>query len=327
MEYSKQAASPVAAHEGFQVLLYYKFVAVPNPELAQAEQQYLCQRLGLRGRIYVAEEGINGTVSGTVQATAAYQCFMKKHPLFKGIEFKVDEAQGHAFHRLSVKVKKELVAFDSPISVDPAHQPAPYLEPEEFRALLRNPPQDLVILDTRSRYETEVGRFAGAISLPIENFRDLPQQMAELEHLKDKTIVTYCTGGIRCEKAAPLMQKLGFRKVYQLHGGIIRYGHEVGGEHFEGRCYVFDERITVPVNHVNPTVVGHCHHCGKPNERVINCANPDCNDQVILCHACAEELHGCCSEPCTHAPHVRPYDGTGYYARPAADAPPLARAG
>ena len=151
--------------------------------------------------------------------------------------------------------------------------------------------------------------------LDIDNFRELPEKLSELEDWKDKTIYTYCTGGIKCEKVSALMKMEGFEKVYQLHGGIVRYGKEAGGENFEGSCYVFDQRVVVPVNNVNPSVIGECDLCANPTEKMINCANPECNTHFLICGECAKKLEGCCSEECMENPRRREYDGVGYYLR------------
>jgi UPF0176 protein len=308
-------APVVVTHAPYEVLLFYKFLRVPDPELLRQEQFYLCDRLDLKGRIFVADEGINGTLSGPREQTEAYRFFMSRHPLFKGIEFKVDPHTTHAFHKLHVRVKDEIVSLDLPQTWDPGQHTAPYVEPAEMVRLLREQPEDVVLLDTRSRYEFELGRFKGAVTLPIEQFRELPAHMEALEALKGKKIITYCTGGIRCEKVTGWLIDQGFQNVHQLHGGIIRYGHEAGGEGFEGKCYVFDSRVAVDVNRVDPSVVGVCKQCGTTTEHSINCANAECNDKVLLCMNCADTLSGCCSPGCVDSPQRRVYDGTGKYYR------------
>ena len=165
----------------------------------------------------------------------------------------------------------------------------------------------------RSNYEHELGKFKNAITLDIENFRDFPDKINELEHLKGKKVITYCTGGIKCEKASAYLLEQGFKDVYQLHGGIIRYGLEAGGEDFEGKCYVFDNRVAVDVNKINPTVVSTCHICGNKSDRMVNCANPTCNLHVPICEECGWEMEGACSDECKEHPQKRPYNGTGYY--------------
>lgn len=304
--------SPAIAYE---ILLYYKFTHVADPEGLRDEHEEVCRSLDLKGRILVAHEGINGTVSGTVKATEAYRQYMWQHPLFQGIEFKTDRHIGHVFRKLNVRVKPELVHLGLPQTWHPAELKAPYIEPEEMQQLLNNPDEDVVILDARSRYEYEIGKFRGAVTLPIGHFRELPEHLDKLAPYKDKKIVTYCTGGIKCEKLTGWLIQQGFEKVYQLHGGIIRYAQEAHGQGFEGKCYVFDGRLAVDVNTVDPVVVGHCSHCGQPTERIINCANADCNAHLLLCNDCCEKLEGCCSEPCYHSPNRRVYDGTGVYLR------------
>jgi len=302
--------------DSFEVLLYYRYVKIEDPESARKEQADFCKKHELLGRILVASEGINGTVSGLAHQTKAYREWMAQHPLFKGIEFKIDQHPGHTFNKLHVRVKNEIVHLGlGNEDVDPTIKTGKYIEPDELRDLLRNGNQDVVLLDARSRYEYEVGKFPNALTLDIENFRELPQQLEAISGLKDKTIVTYCTGGIKCEKASALLLKEGFTNVFQLHGGIVRYGHEAEGENFEGSCYVFDQRVVVPVNRVNPTIIGKCFLCTAPTEKMINCANSVCNRHFLICENCASEMEGCCSEDCRMSDRRRAWDGTGYYLR------------
>ncbi|MCB9235487.1 MAG: rhodanese-related sulfurtransferase [Bacteroidia bacterium] len=299
----------------YNVLLYYKYIPVADPDSVRDWQEALCASLNLFGRIIVAPEGINGTVSGLIADTEAYMKAMQEYPLFKGIEFKIDQYPGHTFNKLNVRVKPEIVHFGLGNLGINSDKTANYVEPEEWRQMMKEQPEDVVIFDARSSYETNVGRFKGAIDLNLDNFRDLPEKAAELEQYKGKKIYTYCTGGIKCEKVSVFLEKLGFEEVRQLHGGIIRYANEVGGEDFEGSCYVFDHRVVVPVNKVNPTPVGKCEVCQGQTERMINCANPDCNKHFLICDSCAEQLEGTCSEACHANPHRRHWDGKGYYLR------------
>lgn len=298
----------------YRVLLYYNFTPVPDPDFARDEMEAKCAELGLLGRILIGKEGLNGTVSGPAEATATYQAWIGEHPVFHATTFKIDAVPDHTFLKLHVRVKDEIVHLGvTDLRMD---QPVDnYVEPEEFREILKSDSDDILILDARSNYEHELGKFKGALTLDIDNFRELPDKLAELEAYKDKKIYTYCTGGIKCEKVTRLMQLRGFEEVYQLHGGIIRYGHEVGGEDFEGACYVFDQRVSVPVNEVNPTTVGTCKICDGPTEKMINCANPECNDHFLICAACADEMEGCCCADCQAHPRRRQWDGRGYYLR------------
>ena len=300
----------------FRVLLYYCYAPIDDPAAFAEAHHRLCVELRLLGRIIVAHEGINGTVSGRAADCEAYMAAVHADPRFAACEFKVDEVPAHTFGRLRVRVKPEIV-HSGLRNLKPWERTAPYVEPREFEALRNDP--DVVLLDVRSRYEHEVGHFRGAVTLPIENFRELPAHGGELRELRErvqgKKVITYCTGGVKCEKASAWLLEQGFENVYQLHGGIIRYGLETGGEDFEGKCYVFDDRLTVDVNHVNPVVVGACHVCGTASDRLINCANAACNAHLIVCRACGDQLEGACSEECRTHPQKRPYDGTGFYPR------------
>ena len=297
----------------YRVLLYYIYSPIEDPEQYREQHHLLCLRLNLLGRIIVAPEGLNGTVSGLTADCEAYMATLQADTRFADIEFKIDEADAHTFQKLHVRVKPEIVHSDLP--VDPLRQTGIHLEPEEFRTLKNDP--DVVLIDMRSNYEHEVGKFKGAITFDMENLRELPEHITEIEHLKNsgKKIITYCTGGIKCEKASAYLLARGFDNVYQLHGGIIKYGMKAGGEDFDGECYVFDNRVTVPVNHVNPVTVSTCYRCGTPTSRMINCASPVCNNHVTLCEACGDKHEGTCADACREDPNLRPYDGTGYYGK------------
>jgi len=178
---------------------------------------------------------------------------------------------------------------------------------------------DVVILDVRSNYETRLGKFKNSITLDMENFREFPGKITELEKYKGKKIITCCTGGIKCEKASALLLKEGFTDVYQLHNGIIGYAKETGGKDFDGMLYVFDGRVNVAINEVNPSVISPCKKCGGPAPRNLNCANVECNDQFNMCDACATEMEGACCDECKVHPRKREFNGTGYYTRFAID--------
>ncbi|GAB3550322.1 oxygen-dependent tRNA uridine(34) hydroxylase TrhO [Spirosoma fluminis] len=303
----------------YRVLLYYIYSPIENPEQYREEHHLLCLQLNLLGRIIVAPEGLNGTVSGLTADCEAYMNVLRADPRFAGIEFKIDEADGHTFQKLHVRVKPEIVHSDLP--VDPLKQTGIHLEPDEFRQLKNDP--DVVLVDMRSNYEHAVGKFKGAITFDMENLRELPEHVHQIEHLKDKKVITYCTGGIKCEKASAYLLSQGFQNVYQLHGGIIKYGMEAGGEDFDGQCYVFDNRVTVPVNHINPAVISTCYRCGTSTTRMINCASPACNNHVTLCQDCGDAHQGTCTDDCKNDPDLRPYNGTGYYGKQTPDYTPV----
>ena len=297
-------------NKDYLILLYYCYSPIANAELFRQEHHLFCIENGILGRIIIAKEGINGTVSGTKEACAKYMALLKNDERFKHIEFKIEESDKHVFQKLHVRVKSEIV-HSSLSHINPNEKTGKHLEPLEFKAMKDN--EDVVILDVRSNYEHKLGKFKNAVTLDIENFRDFPEKVKELEHLKNKKILTYCTGGIKCEKASAFLLEQGFEDVYQLHGGIIKYGMEAGGEDFEGQCYVFDGRVSTKVNTVNPVVISKCYVCGTSSDRMVNCANPTCNEHVPICEKCGWELEGACSEACKEHPEKRPYDGTGYY--------------
>ena len=296
----------------YSILLYYCYAEIKDPEAYREEHHLFCLDHNLRGRIIISPEGLNGTVSGLKEDCQKYMEYVKADPRFSATEFKVEAHDQMAFAKLHVRVKPEIV-HSSLRHINPNERTGTYVEPEEFKEILKNQPEDTVILDVRSDYEHNVGKFKNAITLDIQNFRDFPEKVKELEGLKDKKVVTYCTGGIKCEKASAYLLEQGFENVYQLHGGIIKYGLEAGGEDFEGKCYVFDNRITAEVNKVNPTIVSKCHITGVPTDRMVNCANPECNAHIPMSEEAGWLMDGCCSVECRKHPEKRPYDGTGYY--------------
>lgn len=289
--------------EKYQVLLYYNYVDIEDPETFAKEHLRFCKELGLKGRVLVATEGINGTVSGTVEATNKYMEAMHQDPRFEDMIFKVDEADGHAFKKMHVRPRPELVTLRLEEDIDPREVTGEYLDPKEFYEALQD--ENTVVLDARNDYEYDLGHFRGAIRPDIKTFRELPNWVEEnRELLEGKRVVTYCTGGIRCEKFSGWLKKSGFEDVAQLHGGIVTYGKdpEVQGELWDGKLYVFDERIAVPVNRKEHVVVGKDYFDGKPCERYVNCANPECNKQIL----CSEENEHKYMRSCTHECRVHP---------------------
>ncbi|MDQ3395055.1 MAG: rhodanese-related sulfurtransferase [Bacteroidota bacterium] len=294
----------------YSILLYYCYTKIEDPEKFREEHHLYCLENDLRGRIIIAGEGINGTVSGTKEHCEKYMRDLKADPRFAEIDFKVEGHDKHGFQKLHVRVKPEIVHSGLDY-INPRIKSGKYLTPEAFKKMKQDP--DVVVLDVRSNYEHSLGKFHNAVTLDLENFRDFPQKIEELENYKDKKIITYCTGGIKCEKASAYLLEKGFKDVYQLHGGIIKYGIESGGEDFVGKCYVFDNRIAANVNRVNPVIISKCHICKTASDRMINCANPVCNNHVPVCEKCGWEMEGACTVACKEHLEKRPYDGTGYY--------------
>ena len=299
----------------YHTLLYYCYSHIDHAEEFAADHLRFCKSLGLVGRIIVADEGLNGTVSGTPEACRAYMDAVHADPRFAKTDFKIDEVDEPSFIKMHCRYKPEIVhsGLRDPKSIDPTKETGKHLDPHAFMEMKDR--DDVVVLDVRSNYEHNVGRFKNAVTLDIGNFREFPDKIAELAAFKDKKVLTYCTGGIKCEKASALLLKNGFKDVYQLHGGIIKYGKETGGKDFEGKCYVFDNRVTVDVNHVNPTEVATCRNCGVRSSRMINCANPECNEHFTQGEAGGWKMDGCYSHTCIAHPRKRPYDGTGFYVK------------
>src|SRR5688572_9861639 len=289
----------------FQTLLYYCYSHIAEAEQFAADHLTFCKSLNLVGRIIVANEGLNGTVSGTKESCEAYMAAIKADVRFAKTDFKIDDVEEPSFIKMHCRYKAEIVhsGLRDPHIIDPNRQTGKHLEPADFQKMIDQ--EDVIVLDVRSNYEHHLGKFKNAVTLDIENFRDFPAKINELVYYKDMKIITYCTGGINCEIASALLLHEGFTDVYQLHGGIIKYGKEAGGQDFDGKCYVFDSRVAVDVNAVNPKVVSGCKHCGKATPKMVNCANPECNEQFMICEDCGWEMEGCCSNECIDHPRRR----------------------
>jgi len=289
----------MSENQNYRVLLYYQYVTIEEPEEFANTHLKFCKDLGLKGRILVASEGINGTVSGTWEQTEAYINEMKSDPRFESMVFKIDEADKHAFKKMHVRPRAELVTLRLEDDINPKRITGKHLSPKEFFNAMQD--EDTVLLDARNDYEFDIGHFRGAIRPDIQTFRDLPDWVRENKHqLEGKKILTYCTGGIRCEKFSGWLLKEGFEDVSQLHGGIVTYGKdpEVQGELWDGQCYVFDERIAVPVNQKDHTIVGRDYFDGTPCERYVNCANPVCNNQILSSEENEHKYMRSCTDEC-----------------------------
>jgi len=282
-----------------KVLLYYAFVPLPDPEAVRLWQRDLCESLGLTGRILISPDGINGTVGGEISAVKKYVRKTKEFTAFAGMEFKWSDGLGDDFPRLSVKVREEIVSFGAPgeLAVDERGVVGggTKLSPEALHELVAS--KEVTFFDGRNRIEAAIGHFEGAVVPDVSNTREF---MAEIEsgkydHLKDQPIVTYCTGGIRCEVLSSLMVKRGFNEVYQLDGGIVRYGEKFGDSGlWQGSLYVFDKRMHTEFTDA-AAVVGRCATCDSPTANVANCNDLSCRELFVVCeeHAAsiACELH------------------------------------
>lgn len=262
-------------------------------------QKELCQQLNLKGRILLSNEGINGTIAGLPADIDAYIEETKKIIEFSDMEWKISWADEQVFPKLRVLARDEIVTLgvkktgqDVSLS-NKAH----YIEPEELKELYEKD-EDFVILDARNLYEAQIGKFKNALIPPIDNFREFPEFVKGLEKYKEKDVVTYCTGGVRCEKASAYLREQGFKKVRQLHGGIHEYGEKVGGKYFEGEMFVFDKRLHIPINSENPSVITQCIYCQKKITRYIDCAVTSCVSLFVCCEDCQKEHLGACSKEC-----------------------------
>lgn len=260
----------------------------------------LCQSLGLTGRIIVAAEGLNGTVEGTRENTEKYVEVLKSDPRFSDIHIKRSVGTGNAFPKLWIRVRDEIVASHLPgteKAIDPREITGKYITPEELHDWIHSD-KKFYLVDMRNDYETQVGYFENSVKAPFKNFRDLHSVLPVLESLKDETIVTICTGGVRCEKASGFLLVNGFRNVYQLYGGIVSYMEKYPNEDFLGKLYVFDGRITMGFNYNDSkhVVVGKCSICGTSADTYRDCANLHCTYKrhFIACDTCIKKSLGLC---------------------------------
>ncbi|QQE99070.1 rhodanese-related sulfurtransferase [Lactococcus lactis] len=292
--------------QDYRVLLYYQYVPIEDGETFAQKHLADCRELGLKGRILVADEGINGTVSGTIEQTNAYMELMKNDPCFSSTIFKIDEAEQNAFKKMHVRYRPELVNLSLEDDVNPLELTGAYLDPKEFREAMLD--ENTVVIDARNDYEFDLGHFRGAIRPEIRSFRELPQWIRDnKEQFMEKRVLTYCTGGIRCEKFSGWLVREGFKDVGQLHGGIATYGKdpEVQGDLWDGQMYVFDSRIAVPINQKEHVIVGRDWFDGSPCERYINCGNPECNRQMLASEENEAKYLGACSHECRVHPNNR----------------------
>ncbi len=271
--------------QAFRVAALYRFASLPDHEALRSELAAFCCERGIRGTLLLAAEGINGTVAGTPEAIEALIEHLEEKPALKGLEVKYSTASEMPFHRMKVRLKKEIVTMGVP-EVDPVNQAGTYVEPAEWNSLISDP--ETVVVDTRNAYETAIGTFSRAVDPETETFRDFPAWAERnLNRLKGRKVAMFCTGGIRCEKATAYMKLIGVDDVYHLKGGILKYLEEVPAEEslWEGECFVFDERVSVRhgLEEGEATLCRACRHPLTPQDR----ASP-LFQEGIACPHCAE---------------------------------------
>ena len=240
----------------------YKFEPLENPVDLVRMYQRKCDELELKGTMLISKNGINFSLAGTQQATDTIVAFLEEDNRFLNIPLKVTYSETQPFRRMKVRLKKEIISLGRK-DINPRELTGERISPQDLKNLLDNK-EDVLVLDTRNEYETRVGKFENAIDLNLDTFRDFPKAIESLpEEYKDKQIVMYCTGGIRCEKASAVMLKAGFADVKQLEGGVLDYFKETGGAYWEGDCFVFDERVALDTE-LNETDYIYCYICREP---------------------------------------------------------------
>lgn len=291
-----------------EILLYYKYASIRNPERFAAEQREFCAKHGLKGRIIVAKEGINGTVEGLIKDTKAYRRFLNSKKGFAKIHWKISQGEGRAFPRLSVKVRPEIVSLSLTKSkdtdIDPRKTTGVHLKPEKLRKWFEKG-EKFTIIDMRNDYEHKVGHFQGSVLPPLKNFRDLPKAISKLKRFSNDKVLTVCTGGVRCEKASGYLIKKGFKDVYQLDGGIVSYMEKYPGDHFNGSLYVFDGRVTMAFPGKRE-IIGKCEKCGEKTENYADCTNQDCRTQLLCCMDCIKADKAYCGKVCENMVRSNP---------------------
>ncbi len=280
----------------YKVLLFYKYVDFPNPEVFKDEHLQFCFDNNIKGRVFISTEGINGTVSGTNENIEKYKSHLTSYPQFSNIWFKEDDADEHAFLKTHVRVKREIV--NASFGEVDLSKTGKRLNPSELNKFYEDN-KDFIIVDARNDYESEIGKFKNAITPEMKTFRDWLKVVKDLEEYKDKTVVTYCTGGIRCEKASAYLVEQGFKDVYQLEGGIVTYTKKYPDNNWEGSIFVFDERRIVEPNEKEELKhIGQCYYCNELASWYINCHNQNCDKLLVTCDNCKVENEYCCSDEC-----------------------------
>lgn len=276
-----------------KILLYYKFQPIADPEAVRLWQYTLCEKLGLKGRILISEHGINGTVGGDIANCKAYA--KETRAYFTGIQFKWSDGKRDHFPKLKVKVRPEIVSFgvgdELRVDENGVVGGGKHLKPEQVHKLVEEKGEEVVFFDGRNAYEAKVGRFKNAVVPDTRTSKDFITELesGKYDHIKDKPVVTYCTGGIRCEILSSLMKNRGFKDVYQMDGGVVKYGETYGDDGlWEGSLYVFDDRMGMEFSD-HAKVIGTCIHCGEATSNYENCALKSCNDLVLICETCKKD--------------------------------------
>lgn len=276
-----------------KIILYYGFTPLDDADAIRLWQRTLCEQLSLKGRILISRHGINGTLGGDLDDLRRYVAATREFPGFRTIDFKWSEGSAQDFPRLRVRVRDEIVSFGASdeLSVDERGVlgGGVRLSPHDVHDLVAERSADVVFFDARNAFEAAIGRFRDAVVPDVGATRDFAALLdsGRYDHLKAKAIVTYCTGGVRCEVLSALMRRRGFDEVYQLDGGIARYGEAFGDDGlWEGSLYLFDARMHHEFSD-HSKVLGTCERCAAPTSQYHNCANLACRKLILLCARCA----------------------------------------
>ncbi|HJW27738.1 MAG TPA: rhodanese-related sulfurtransferase [Saprospiraceae bacterium] len=286
-------------------LSFYRYANIPDPALFRNEFYRGLAALGVLGRIYVAQEGVNAQISVPSENFEALKIYLDRISFLKNLRLNIAvEDDGKSFFALAIKIKDKIVADGIEDPEFDVTKSGPHLSAADFNKITDDP--DTIVVDMRNHYESEIGHFRNALLPPMETFREgLPMVADLLKAKKEKQIVMYCTGGIRCEKASAYMKFHGFDHVYQLDGGIIEYARQAEAlglpNKFVGKNFVFDERLG---ERISSDIVSSCHQCGAPSDHHTNCANDACHLLFIQCDSCREEFEGCCSAECRDFNHL-----------------------
>lgn len=283
----------------YYALAYYLFTPIENPHQEVEKHKNFLKQRDVTGRIYISEEGINGQASGSVADAEALMAWLRVD--YPEMVFKIHPTKENIFPRMTVKYRKQLVAIDAPYDLSCRGQ---YLSPQAWKEKLEGD-EPFLLIDVRNDYEWKIGHFEGSMLPPLTQFRDFPAYVDQLP--KDQTVLMCCTGGIRCEIYSAVLRAKGIDNVYQLEGGIINYGLQEGRSHWQGRLFVFDDRLAVSIDGEQVEPISACSLCGAPSDTYYNCANMDCNELFLACESCIEKQQGCCCTSCQEAPRVRAY--------------------
>lgn len=281
----------------YKTISLYKYINIEDPESLKNKIRNLCMDLHILGRILIGKEGINAAVSGKIESIEKFKKELKRDPKFSDLTFREQLVESNSYHKLVVKVREEIVHFGEKVDLTKTGE---YLPPEKLKEMYDNR-EDFVIIDVRNDYETKIGKFEDALTLPIKTFREFPKEVKNLENLKDRKVVMYCTGGIRCEKASAFLKQQGFDKVYQLEGGIINFVNQFPNTYWKGGLFVFDDRV---VSNLGEPIT-ECEICNVKTNECINCFNLDCDRLTVMCKECQQKMNHTCSDKCKKAKRQR----------------------